>query len=54
MAFKRYQVSFDEAGEVLDAVELPAEEPRLRTIVVREETKNKAKKLAADLYTFAK
>jgi hypothetical protein len=54
MAFKKYQVSFNEDGSIEACLELPDEPPRKRTIVVREETSRKAQRVASDLYSLAK
>lgn len=54
MAIKTYQVTLDEDGQALSAIRLPDEPAKTRTIIVREETLNKAKKAAEDLFTFAK
>jgi len=54
MAFHKYQVTFDENGEIEKAVLLPDDTtPRKRTIIVREETLNKAKQAAERLYSLA-
>ena len=53
MAFHKYQVQFDEDGEIVKVIQLPDEPARKRVIIVREETENKARKVAADLYTYA-
>lgn len=54
MAFHNYQVTFGTDGEVERVVLLPDDpEPRKRTITVREETSNKAKHTAQDLYSLA-
>lgn len=54
MAFHRWQVNFDEDGEIETAVQLP-DPPvaRKRTIIVTEETLHKAKRAALDLYSLA-
>lgn len=54
MAFHKYQVTFNEAGHIEKSVQLPDEEdPRKRTIIVREETLNRAKRAAEQLYSLA-
>lgn len=54
MAFHNYQVTFDENGDVESTILLPEDPaPRRRTIRVREETQNKARKVAEDLYSLA-
>lgn len=54
MAFHNYQVTYGTNGEVEQVVLLPDDSaPRKRTIVVREETHNKAKHTAENLYSLA-
>ncbi len=53
MAYNRYQVTFDDNGEIESAVQLPAEPTKRRVVQVREETLNKAKQVAAQLYSLA-
>lgn len=53
MAYHKYQVTFDETGEIVKTVQLPDEPARLRTIIVREETEHKAKRVAQDLYSLS-
>ena len=54
MAFHNYQVTFDEDGNVESTILLPEDsEPRKRVIRIREETANKARKVAEDLYSIA-
>lgn len=54
MAFNKYQVDFDENGDVQEPILLPADPvSRKRTIIVREETSHKAKRRAEDLYSLA-
>ncbi len=53
MAFRQYQVTFNEDGEVIETTLLPEETPRVRTITVRAETSNGAERAAEDLYSIA-
>lgn len=53
MAFHKYQVTFDEDGEIEKVIQLPDEPARKRALIVREETLNKAKIAASDLYSLA-
>lgn len=54
MAFKNYQVRFNEDGEIESVVELPDDPtPKKRTIVVKEETERGARRTATELYSLA-
>lgn len=54
MAFKNYQVNFDENGDIESVQLLPDDPtPKKRTIVVREETERKAQRAAEALYSLA-
>ena len=54
MAIHKYQVFFDEDGEVERTVELPDDaNPKKRSIIVRAETENQAERAAEDLYSLA-
>jgi hypothetical protein len=53
VAFSKYQVTFDETGEVESTIQLPAEPAKRRVIIVREETPNKARQVAEKLYSLA-
>jgi hypothetical protein len=51
MSKKKYQVNFDESGEIVSAVRLPDEVPKKRSIIVREDTLSKAKAAAKIAYS---
>lgn len=53
MAFRKYQVDFDESGNAGDAILLPDTTTKKRSIIVIEETPHKAKRRAEDLYSLA-
>ncbi len=54
MAFHKYQVFFDEDGEIEGTIVLPDDpNPKKRSIIVRAETENQAERVAEDLYTLA-
>jgi hypothetical protein len=54
MASKLYQVTLDENGDAITALELPQEPAKNRVILVREDTANKAKRRAESLFSLAK
>lgn len=54
MAFHKYQVFFDEDGEITRTALLPDEpNPKKRSIIVSAETENQAERVAEDLYSLA-
>lgn len=54
MPIKTYQIILDANGDALSAHELPDEPSKNRTILIRETTANKAKRLAEVLFSLAK
>lgn len=54
MAFKKYQVNFDENGSIVSTHELPDEPPKKRVIFVRANSVSKAEAVARTLFSLAK
>jgi hypothetical protein len=54
MALNKYQVFFDEDGDIVGTVKLPDDaNPKKRSVIVRAATKNQAERTAERLYSLA-